>query len=142
MKRKDPAMNLEPGEKSFEVFIGCDEDVILARQKVRGIAVEMGFGLLDQTRIVTAASELARNIVVHAGEGRMSVYKMKERPGLMLVFDDQGPGIANLPLAMTEGYSSVGSLGLGLQGARKLSDKFDIRTDPGAGTTITLVKWL
>lgn len=135
-------MNLDAGEKIVEVFIGCDEDVILARQKVREIAVEMGFGLLDQTRIVTAASELARNIVVHASEGRMSAYKMNERSGIMLVFEDQGSGIADLPLAMTEGYSSVGSLGLGLQGARKLSDEFDIRTAPGTGTTITLVKWL
>jgi serine/threonine-protein kinase RsbT len=141
MKRRDPDVKLEPGEKIFEMLIGCDEDVILARQKVREVAVEIGFSFLGQTRVVTAASELARNIAVHAGEGRMSAYKMNKRPGIMLVFEDQGPGIADLPLAMMDGYSSIGSLGLGLQGARKLSDEFDIRTAPGTGTTITLVKW-
>jgi len=132
----------EPSEKLIEVFIGCDEDVILARKRIRAITVEMGFSFLDQTRIVTAVSELARNIVVHAGEGRMSAYKLKARPGIRLVFEDQGPGIADLTLAMAEGYSFVGSLGLGLPGARKLSDEFKVRTASGAGTTVTIVKWL
>lgn len=135
-------MKLESGEKVVEAFIACDEDVIVARQKVREVVVAMGYSLLDQTRIITAASELARNIFVHAGKGRLSVYKLMVRRGIKLVFDDKGPGIADLPLAMMDGYSSVGSLGLGLSGAKKLTDEFDVRTAPGAGTTITLVKWL
>ena len=135
-------MNLKPGTMLIEVSIHDDEDVILARHKVRLIAAEMGFGILDQTRVVTAASELARNIVVHAGEGKMSAFKMEERPGLMLVFEDKGPGISEMEKALTAGYSSVGSLGLGLRGARTLTDEFDIRTATAKGTTVTVIQWL
>lgn len=131
----------EQGTKIIEVYIGNDEDVIRARQKTRTISQEMGFSLLDQTRIVTAVSELARNIVVHAKEGKMLVYKTAQKPGLRLVFEDIGPGIPEVEKAMQEGFSSIGSLGLGLKGAKKLTDEFEIRTEVGKGTTISFIKW-
>lgn len=136
------ASEIEHGSKIIEVSISSDEDVILARQKVRFITQELGFSLLDQTRIVTAVSELARNIVVHAKEGKMSVFKTEKRPGLRLVFEDKGPGIPNIDQAMEVGFSTVGSLGLGLKGAKRLTDEFDIITEIGKGTTISIIKWL
>ena len=128
--------------KMVEVFLGCDEDVILARQKIRAMAQEIGFGMLDQTRIVTAASELARNIVVHAGQGKVLVEALTTRPGIRIVFADQGSGIANLEQALQGGYSTVGSMGLGLRGAKRLMDEFAIDSGKGRGTTVTVVKWL
>jgi len=130
------------GNMVIRLPIGGHEDIVLARQKVREIAAEMGFNLLDQTRIVTAVSELARNIVVHAQAGAMSVFRPPERKGLKIVFADQGPGIADVARAMQDSYSSVGSLGLGLQGAKRLSDAMEISSAPGQGTTITITKWL
>ena len=130
------------GQLVIRLPIAGHEDIVLARQKVRDIAVEMGFNLLNQTRIVTAVSELARNIVVHAQSGAMSIFKTAEREGLRIVFADQGPGIPDIGRALQESYSSVGSLGLGLQGAKRLSDAMEIVSPPGAGTTITITKWL
>lgn len=127
--------------KALEVLINSDEDVILARQKVRTFAQEMGFSLLDQTRIVTAVSELGRNIVMHAKEGIVRIYNSEERPGIKIVFEDHGPGIPDINKAMEEGYSTVGSLGLGLKGAKRLVDEFVIKSSPGKGTTVTIVKW-
>lgn len=132
----------EQGTKIIEVYIGNDEDVILARQKTRTILQEMGFSLLEQTRIITAVSELARNVVVHAKEGKMTVYRTAQKPGLRLVFEDKGPGIPDIDRAMQEGFSTVGSLGLGMKGARKLTDEFDIRSEVGKGTTVSFIKWL
>ncbi|MEW6673731.1 MAG: anti-sigma regulatory factor [Thermodesulfobacteriota bacterium] len=129
-------------ERQIEVLLTCDEDVILARQKIRTLSTEIGFGMLDQTRIVTAASELARNIIVHAGRGKVVAESLAPRPGVRVLFIDQGPGIRDLDTVMQEGYSSVGSLGMGLKGAKRLVDEFDIKTQAGAGTTITIVKWL
>ena len=130
------------GDLVIRIPIRGHEEIVLARQKVRDIAVEMGFNLLNQTRIVTAVSELARNIVVHAQSGTMSVFKPVQRAGLVIVFEDKGPGIADLARAMQDSYSSVGSLGLGLQGAKRLSDAMEISSSPGTGTTITITKWL
>ena len=125
-----------------EVFLGRDEDVILARQKIRAMAQDIGFSMLDQTRIVTAASELARNIVVHAGEGKVLVEVLAPRPGIRIVFTDQGSGIANLERALQGGNSTVGSMGLGLSGSKRLMDEFAIESGKESGTTVTVVKWL
>jgi len=130
------------GQLVIQLPVGGHEDIVLARQKVRDLAADMGFSLLDQTRIVTAVSELARNIVVHAQGGTMAVFKPAERAGLRIVFADKGPGIADIGKAMQESYSSVGSLGLGLQGAKRLMDAMEIVSEPGQGTTITVTKWL
>ena len=131
-----------PGHMVIHLRIASHEDMILARQRIRDLAVEMGFSLLDQTRIVTAVSELARNIVVHAQSGEMRAYKPVERPGLRIVFEDKGPGIADVNRALQDSFSSVGSLGLGLQGAKRLTDAMEIVSAPGRGTTITITKWL
>lgn len=134
----------EPQEKLLEMPITSDEDVITARQKVRAIAQQQGFSMLDQTRVVTAVSELGRNIVVHAGKGEMIVYRAEEgdRDGISIIFADNGPGIADVDQALIDGYSTVGSMGLGLKGASRLVDRFNIESNPGAGTTITITKWL
>jgi serine/threonine-protein kinase RsbT len=120
-----------------------EEDVVLSRQAVRGWAVEMGFSLVDQTKIVTAASELARNTVVYGGGGtlRMEALADGARKGLRLTFEDQGPGIPDVEQALKDGFTSGGGLGLGLGGARRLVNEFSIDSAPGAGTRITVVKW-
>lgn len=132
----------QQGTKIIEVSISSDEDVIFARQKVRSISQQIGFSLLDQTRIVTAVSELARNIVIHAKEGKMSVFKIEKRQGLQLIFEDKGPGISDINRALEVGFSTVGSLGLGLKGAKSLTDEFDIKSEMGKGTTVSIIKWL
>jgi len=130
------------GRMVIQLPIGSHEDVVVARQQVRDIAAGLGFRLLDQTRIVTAVSELARNIVVHAGSGVMTVIRPMHRAGLQIVFQDHGPGIAEVGRAMQESYSTAGSLGLGLPGAKRLADAMEIVSVPGQGTTITITKWL
>lgn len=138
-------MKKSENNEIFEVMISNYEDIILARQKVKQEMAEMGFSVLSQTRIVTAVSELARNIIIHAGQGRVSVYKT-ERPrkkkGLKCIFKDSGPGIVNIDEAMTEGFSTSNSLGLGLGGSKKLCHDFHIDSVPGKGTTITIIEWL
>lgn len=131
-------------DKILEVAIDTDEDVILARQKVRTLAQEMGFSMLNQTRLITAVSELARNIVVHAGSGTMAVYppRSDERRGMRIVFQDKGPGIPDVDQAMVEGFSTAGSMGLGLKGSQRLVDDFRIDSAPGVGTTVEIGKWL
>ena len=123
--------------------IAADEDVVRVRQLVRSVAVTARLSLVDQTKLVTAASELARNALTHGGGGRSEVETVTDgrRTGVRVTFVDQGPGIANLELALTDGYSSGTGLGLGLSGARRLVDEFEIETAPGEGTTVTLVKW-
>ncbi|HSU13241.1 anti-sigma regulatory factor [Longimicrobium sp.] len=120
-----------------------EEDVVYSRQAVRSWAVEMGFSLIDQTKLVTAASELARNTVVYGGGGTLRLEQLEEgiRRGLRLVFDDQGPGIPDIERALQDGFTSGGGLGLGLGGARRLVNEFHIRSAPGEGTSITVVKW-
>jgi serine/threonine-protein kinase RsbT len=106
--------------------------------------MELGFSLVEQTKIVTAASELARNTVIYGGGGEMRiecVFQGAKRSGLRLVFEDQGPGIADIDLALRDGYTSGKGLGLGLNGARKLSHEFDIQSKPGVGTRVTITRW-
>ena len=116
---------------------------MLARQLVRRLAQGLQFSLVDQTKIVTAASELARNAFIYGGGGtlRWELLQDGSRNGLKLTFRDEGPGIANLELAMTDGWSSGSGLGMGLSGARRLVNEFEIDTSPGAGTRISIVRW-
>ena len=119
------------------------EDVIVARQRVRELMSQMKFSLLDQTRVVTAVSELARNIIVHADKGKMTLerHDSGHRMGFSCIFEDQGPGITDLDVAMKEGYSTTNSLGLGLSGSKKLCNEFSIQSKPGKGTTIKIAEW-
>ncbi len=132
-----------PVQLSEERPIRSSEDVVGVRQAVRQRAVELGFNLIDQTKIVTAASELARNTVIYGGGGILRLESLEEGPrrGLRLVFEDQGPGIANLELAMKDGYTTGNGLGLGLSGARRLSNEFAIDSRVGEGTRVTIVRW-
>jgi serine/threonine-protein kinase RsbT len=119
------------------------EDVVGVRQAVRQRAVELGFNLVDQTKIVTAASELARNTLTYGGGGTLRLEMLEEgtRRGLRLVFEDRGPGIANVELAMKDGYTTGNGLGLGLSGARRLSNEFALDSRVGEGTRVTIVRW-
>lgn len=123
--------------------ISSDEDLAWIRQQVRQSAAELGFGLVQQTKVVTAASELARNTLVHGGGGHVDItLRTKGRTrGLQLSFVDSGPGIRDVELAMSDGYTTGGGLGLGLSGAKRLVDEFEIATEPGRGTTVTVVAW-
>jgi serine/threonine-protein kinase RsbT len=123
--------------------IRSPEDVVRVRRQVRAYAIELGFSLVDQTKIVTAASEIARNAIDYGGGGvlRIECLQQSGRRGLKLTFIDQGPGIADLKLALTDGYTSGKGMGLGLGGAKRLSSEFDIQSTPGEGTTVTLVRW-
>lgn len=120
-----------------------DEDVVRLRQAVREQLVSVGFSLVDQTKMVTAASELARNTVKYGGGGESRLVKVSDgsRRGISLAFIDQGPGIPDVGLALTDGYTTGGGLGLGLSGAKRLSDTFEIDTAPGKGTTVKITKW-
>ncbi len=125
------------------VEIVSSEGIVVARQKVRELAVNMGFSAVDQTRIATAVSELARNILVFAGKGKVAIFALQgDRKGIQIVCEDDGPGIADIELAMADGYSTVKSLGLGLPGARRLMDEFQLESEPGNGTRVTVTKWL
>jgi serine/threonine-protein kinase RsbT len=119
------------------------EDVVTARQRVRAKAIEQGFSLVDQTKLVTAASELARNTLQYGGGGVMHVELLNEgtRRGVRLVFEDQGPGIADISLALRDGHTTGGGLGLGLGGAKRLSNEFAIESTPGVGTRVTIARW-
>ncbi|RGC68950.1 Serine/threonine-protein kinase RsbT [Micromonospora sp. MW-13] len=123
--------------------IQSDEDVVRVRQLVRTVAVAARLSLVDQTKLVTAASELARNTLVYGGGGVAEVTTVDNgrRRGIRIVFADDGPGIVDLDLALTDGYTTGGGLGLGLSGARRLVDEFDIVTGSGQGTRITVIKW-
>ena len=115
----------------------------MVRQKVREWSIQQGFSLVDQTKIVTAASELARNALQHGqgGEAQLEALNDGARRGLRLTFIDKGPGIVDLQLALKDGYSTGGGLGLGLSGARRLSDEFLINSAPGEGTKVTIARW-
>lgn len=123
--------------------ISVDQDVVRVRQVVRSCAVTAKLSLVDQTKIVTAASELARNTLVYGGggEARLAIIARDGRRGVRAVFHDEGPGIADVQQALTDGYTTGGGLGLGLSGARRLVDEFDMETAPGVGTRVTVVKW-
>jgi serine/threonine-protein kinase RsbT len=118
-------------------------DIVVVRQVVRLRAVEIGFNLVEQTKIVTAASELARNTINHGGGGvaRLQSLRNGGRAGLRLTFEDKGPGIPDVELALKDGYTTGGGLGLGLSGARRLSNEFEIQSRPGEGTRVSITRW-
>jgi len=126
-----------------EVALKTGEDVVRLRKSVRERAVAVGFNLVEQTKIITAASELGRNTIQYGGGGKARIVLVTNgsRRGLRLEFVDQGPGIADLTLALTDGYTTGGGLGLGLSGAKRLSDEFEIDSAPGRGTQVAIVRW-
>ena len=130
-------------EKNDRIAVRTSDDVVRARQAVRARAIEAGFGIVDQTKLVTAASEIARNTVDYGGGGTLRIEIVREgsRRGVQLTFSDNGPGITDIKQAMTDGYTTSGGLGLGLGGAKRLSNEFAIESAPGKGTTVTLARW-
>jgi serine/threonine-protein kinase RsbT len=119
------------------------DDIVRVRQAVRAWAVDLGFSLVDQTKLVTAASELARNTVTHGGGGAalLEVVSAGARRGLRLTFEDEGPGIKDIDLALKDGFTTGTGLGLGLSGARRLSNQFEIVSTLGQGTRVTIIRW-
>lgn len=119
------------------------DDIVRVRQGVRAWAVEIGFSLVDQTKIVTAASELARNTLIYGGGGEMRLERVVGRTnaGLRITFEDKGPGIPDIQQAMQDGYTTGGGLGLGLSGAKRLSNDFEIYSKPGEGTRVSITRW-
>jgi len=119
------------------------DDMIKARQLVRDCAIFQGLSLVDQTKIVTAASELARNALIHGGGGEMRLQALNDgsRRGVKVIFADKGPGIPNIELAMQDGYTTRGGLGLGLSGSKRLVNEFSIESQSGKGTTVSIVRW-
>jgi serine/threonine-protein kinase RsbT len=130
-------------DKTVELPLRAQEDVVSVRQTVRSHAVAIGLSLVDQTKLVTAASELARNTVVHGGGGtaRLEVIQEANRRGIRLTFEDHGPGIRDVEQALTDGYSTGNGLGLGLGGARRLTNEFAIESKLGAGTRVVITQW-
>jgi serine/threonine-protein kinase RsbT len=130
-------------ERTTTVVLQTADDVVRTRQLVREAMAALKFSLVDQTKFVTASSEIARNTVTYGGGGSLLIESLTEgrRKGLRLVFEDRGPGIADVGLAMTDGYSTGGGLGMGLPGAKRLCNAFDLRSAPGQGTRVTLVRW-
>ena len=118
-------------------------DILLVRQFVREYAAELGFGVLDQTKLVTAASELGRNTLIHGGGGKvlLETFVANQRRGLRLTFEDQGPGITDLEQAMSDGYTTKGGLGLGLGGSNRLVNEFELVSRVGEGTRVTVTRW-
>jgi len=129
--------------RTDKLSVASDGDVVAVRQRVRAMAIESGFSLVDQTKIVTAASELARNTVVHGGGGTVEMNLLMEGPrrGVQLTFRDHGPGIADIEAAMRDGFTTGGGLGLGLGGARRLSNEIEIHSAPGDGTVVRITRW-
>jgi serine/threonine-protein kinase RsbT len=125
------------------VPVHSSDDIVRVRQAVRNWAIDLGFGLVDQTKLVTAASELARNTVNYGGGGtvRMRALDNAAHSGLQLIFEDHGPGIADVELALQDGYTTGDGLGLGLGGARRLANEFEILSRPGEGTRVRIIRW-
>jgi serine/threonine-protein kinase RsbT len=125
------------------VDIRSSQQLAIARNLVRALAQRLGFPLVDTTKFVTAASELGRNVLVHGGGGTMSIAQVERdgRCGVRLVFADQGKGIADIAQALTDGFSTTRSMGVGLGGARRLVNEFELTSAPGAGTTVTVTRW-
>jgi serine/threonine-protein kinase RsbT len=130
-------------EKSEMMEVRASEDIVRVRQAVRTWSMEIGLSLLDQTKIVTAASELARNTLNYGGGGTATLVLLERdnRRGLQVIFEDRGPGIADLDLALKDGYTTGGGLGLGLSGARRLSNEFELTSSPGEGTRVAITRW-
>ena len=129
--------------KQETVPIASSSDEVLARQKVRQWAIEMKFTLVDQTKLVTAASELARNALEHGKGGQMVIEQVENsiKNGLKLVFEDRGPGISDVDAALRDGFTTGGGMGLGLGGSKRLVNDFQIESEPGKGTRVTVVRW-
>jgi serine/threonine-protein kinase RsbT len=129
--------------QEIRVVIHTDQDIVAARQKGRTLAVELGFSPGDATLIATAISELARNIVTYASKGVVAIQGIQAsgRQGILVIASDHGPGIADIRQAMRDGFSTSGSLGLGLPGVRRLMDEFDLQSRVGRGTTVAVKKW-
>ena len=129
--------------RSETIPVRTESDILLVRQLVRGCAVQLGFGVLDQTKLVTAASELGRNTLIHGEGGQMLLETVAAngRRGLRLTFEDQGPGIADLEQAMTDGFTTKRGLGLGLGGSRRLVNEFEVVSRVGEGTRVTVTHW-
>ena len=130
--------------KQESYSIRVQQDVVLVRKMVRQLAIEAGFTLVDQTKVITAASELARNIIDYGGGGEVKLALVKnerDKPGVQLIFEDQGPGIENVDLALTDGYTTGGGLGMGLSGSKRLMSEFQLETEKGKGTRVTVTKW-
>ena len=127
----------------IRVAINSDQDIVAARQRGRALATELGFSSGDATLIATAISELARNIVSYArkGEITLKIVQALSRQGVLIIASDSGPGIRDIPQALRDGFSTSGSLGLGLPGVRRLMDEFEITSKPGRGTIVTVKKW-
>jgi serine/threonine-protein kinase RsbT len=131
-------------QDNVHVVIERDADIVTARQKGRELARAIGFGSSEQTVIALAISEIARNIISYAGRGRMMFSRVdsRGRPGILILAQDEGPGIPDIELAMRDGYSTVKSLGVGLPGAKRVMDEFELTSIVGKGTTVTMKKWL
>lgn len=129
--------------KTETMAIQSSTDVVLVRQAVRQMAVAIGFGIVDQTKIVTAASELTRNTLDYGGGGTVKLEMLQDggRRGLRLTFVDQGPGIPDIELALKDGFTTGGGLGMGLSGAKRLANEFEIESTVGEGTRVTIVRW-
>lgn len=129
-------------QSSVEIL--TEWDIVAARQLGRNVAKELGFGTVDQARITTAISELARNIYLYAGQGRIEIQQLTENglKGILIIAADQGPGIPDIRKVMEDGFSTSGGLGAGLPGVKRLMDEFKIETIPGEGTDIRATKWL
>ena len=123
--------------------VRTEEDIVASRQKVRALTQQLKFSLVDQTKMITAASELSRNTVVHGGGGQMhwEVLEQGLKRGLRLHFEDTGPGIPDVQLALTDGWTSGGGMGLGLPGSKRLVHEFDLQSTPGRGTQVSITRW-
>ena len=127
---------------SEAVPVSSEADIVNVRRRVRESAAKLGFSLVDQTKVVTAASELARNTLIHGRGGRMELATLNgPRVGIRLTFEDQGPGIPDIDLALRDGFTTGSGLGLGLGGAKRLVNEFDVKSRPGEGTKVTVIRW-
>ncbi len=137
-------MTINRHDKQLRIAIASDSDLLAARQQARAIASDMGFTLTAVVAIVTALSEMTRNMLLYAGHGELVIESVRDgdRRGILITARDEGPGIVDLQKAMLDGYSTSGGLGMGLPGIKRLMDSFEIRTEPEKGTTVIVRKWL
>ena len=129
--------------KAETISVRGEQDIVIVRQRVRQMAVSLKLSLVDQTKVVTAASELARNLWIYGGGGEVTLTEVENgaRRGLRVDFADKGPGISDVEQALRDGYTSGGGMGLGLGGAKRLVNEFEIQTEPGKGTRVSIVRW-
>jgi serine/threonine-protein kinase RsbT len=132
-----------PTLKHERIPLTTTDEVVTIRQRTREFALDARLSLVDQTKLVTAASELARNMVIYGGGGMVTLEHLEQdgRVGVRIIFDDKGPGIPDISLALRDGYTSGGGLGLGLGGAKRLVNDFELRSEPGQGTYVAITRW-